>query len=102
MPHVTVLGDRVFKEVHACSVASVVSTLCDPMDCSPPGSSALEILQARILEWVATFFSRGSAWIGRQILYTEPPGKPLDSDPGSNLSYAGITVIHPPHTYKVR
>ena len=28
-------------------------TVCDPMDCSPPGSSAHEILQARILEWVA-------------------------------------------------
>ena len=28
-------------------------TLCDPMDCSPPGSSVLGILQARILEWVA-------------------------------------------------
>ena len=27
-------------------------TLCDPMDCSPPGSSVLGILQARILEWV--------------------------------------------------
>ena len=32
---------------------SVESTLCDPMDCSPPGSSAHGILQARILEWVA-------------------------------------------------
>ena len=28
-------------------------TLCDPMDCSPPGSSVQRILQARILEWVA-------------------------------------------------
>ena len=28
------------------------SRLCDPIDCSPPGSSAREILQARILEWV--------------------------------------------------
>ena len=28
--------------------------LCDPMDCSPPGSSVRGILQARILEWVAT------------------------------------------------
>ena len=32
-------------------------TLCDPMDCSPPGSSAHGILQARILEWVAVSFS---------------------------------------------
>ena len=35
-------------------------TLCDPMDCSPPGSSVRGILQARILEWVA-IFSRGSS-----------------------------------------
>jgi len=35
-------------------------TLCDPMDKSPPGSSVLGILQARILEWVAMPFSRGS------------------------------------------
>ena len=31
-------------------------TLCDPMDCSPPGSSVRGILQARILEWVAISF----------------------------------------------
>ena len=35
-------------------------TLCDPMDCSSPGSSVHEILQARILDWVAIPFSRGS------------------------------------------
>ena len=34
-------------------------TLCDPMDCSPPGSSVYGIPQARILEWVAISFSRG-------------------------------------------
>ena len=56
-------------------------TLCDPMDCSPPGSSVHGILQARILEWVAMHFSRGSSQpmdrthisyvscIGRQLLY---------------------------------
>ena len=36
-------------------------TLCDLMDCSPPGSSVYGILQARILEWVAISFSRGSS-----------------------------------------
>ena len=36
-------------------------TLCDPMDCSPPGSSVHEILQARILEQVVIPFSRGSS-----------------------------------------
>ena len=55
--------------------------LCDPMDCSPPGSSVHEILQARILEWVAVPSSRDSSqpWdqtcisfvscIGRRALY---------------------------------
>ena len=42
-------------------VAQSCPTLCDPMDCSPPGSSAHEILQARILEWVAISFSKGSS-----------------------------------------
>ena len=36
-------------------------TLCNPKDCSPPGSSVLEILQARILEWVAMTSSSGSS-----------------------------------------
>ena len=36
-------------------------SLCDPMDGSPPGSSVHGILQARILEWVATLFSGGSS-----------------------------------------
>ena len=35
--------------------------LCDPMDCSPPGFSVHGIRQARILEWVAISFSRGSS-----------------------------------------
>ena len=59
--------------------AQLCLTLCDPMDCSPPGSSVH--FQARILEWVAIFSSKGSYWpkdptcvsyvscIGRQILY---------------------------------
>ena len=34
-------------------------TLCDPVDCSPPGSSIHEIFQARVLEWVAIAFSYG-------------------------------------------
>ena len=38
---------------------SHVHLFCDPMDCSTPGSSVLEIFQARILEWVAISFSRG-------------------------------------------
>ena len=36
--------------------------LCNPMDCSPSGSSVHGILQTRILEWVAILFSRESSW----------------------------------------
>ena len=36
-------------------------TFCDPMDCSPPGSSIHGIFQARVLEWGAISFSRGSS-----------------------------------------
>ena len=36
-------------------------TLCDPVHCSPPGSSVYGVLQARTLEWVAMPFSRGSS-----------------------------------------
>ena len=62
----------------ACSVAQSCPTLCNSLDCSPPGSSVLGISQARILEWVAISFSRGSSWprdwtqisyIDRRILY---------------------------------
>ena len=61
-----------------CSVAQSRPTVCDPGDCSPPGSSVHGISQARILEWLAISSSRGSSWsrdwthvscIGQQILY---------------------------------
>ena len=44
-----------------CLVAKLCPTLSYPMDCSPPGSSVHGISQARILEWVAVHFSRGSS-----------------------------------------
>ena len=42
-------------------VAQSCPTLCDPMGCSLPGSSVHGIFQARVLEWVAISFSRGSS-----------------------------------------
>ena len=48
-------------------VAQSCGTLCDPMDCSPWGSSVHGILQERILEWVAIPFSRGSSWLRDQM-----------------------------------
>ena len=44
-----------------CLVSQLCLTLCDPMICSPPGSSVHGILPARILKWVAYPFSRGSS-----------------------------------------
>ena len=61
-----------------CLVAQSCLTLCDPMDCSRPGSSVYGIIPARILEGVAISSSRGSSWlrdhtcvscIGRRNLY---------------------------------
>ena len=43
--------------MHAKSL-QLCATLCYPMDCSPPGSTLHRILQARIVEWVAIYFSR--------------------------------------------
>ena len=48
-------------EVKWSEVAQSCPTLCDPMDCSPPGSLVHGIFQAWILEWVAISFSRGSS-----------------------------------------
>ena len=65
-------------------VAQLGPTLCDPMDCSPPGSSVHEIFQARILEWVAISISRGlpdpgielwSPTLWADSLPSEPPGE---------------------------
>ena len=67
-------------------VAQSCPTLCDTTGCSLPGSSVHGILQARILEWVAISFSRGSSWprdwtlvslIAGRHLTSEPPGKAL-------------------------
>ena len=64
---------------------SVVSNSLRPVDCSPPSSSIHGILQARVLEWVAISFSRGSSWpriepgspaFQADALTSQPPGKP--------------------------
>ena len=60
-----VTGDFVWTLFSTLLVISEVTqsclTLCDPMDCSLPGSSIHGIFQARVLEWVAPAFSRGSS-----------------------------------------
>ena len=71
-----------------CFVTQLCLNLCDPMNCSPPGSSVHGILQERIVEWVAIPFCRGSSHPGIEpgspalqadSLLSEPPGKPSDS-----------------------
>ena len=57
--------------MHAKSL-QLCPTLCDPMDCSPPGSSVHGILQARILAWVAMLSSRESS--------SEPASPALQAD----------------------
>ena len=73
--------------MHA-QVLQLCPTLCNPMNCSPPGSLVHGIFQARILEWVTMPSSRGSSWprdqthiswiscIAGQFFAIEPPGKP--------------------------
>ena len=50
---------------YCCWVASVCTTLCDPIDSSQPGSPVPGILQARTLEWVAISFSNAWKWKGK-------------------------------------
>ena len=47
--------------LHCAKTLQLCLTLCGPVDCSQPGSSVHGILQARILEWVAISFFRGSS-----------------------------------------
>ena len=70
--------------------AELCLTLCDPMDYSPPGSSARGILRARILEWIAISspgdlpdpgIKPGSPALPADSLATEPPGESLRVGP---------------------
>ena len=74
-------------------------TLCDTMDCSPPGSFVCWILQARILEWAAIPFSRGSSWprdqTTRRFFTTEPPGEPLYKYISYNKCYKNWVIVFP-------
>ena len=84
--HLSIMSCSMFFKESESEVSQSCLTLCDPMDCSPPGSSIHEIFQARVLEWVAISFSRGSSWPRDQTgspalwadpLLSEPPGEPL-------------------------
>ena len=85
-------------------------TLCDPRDCSLPGSPVHGILQGRILEWVAISVFRRSSWPGvvprshtlqAVSLPSEPPGKPwLYSLEGSHHTQFKKSVVLYPIFFK--
>ena len=70
---------------HSGPLLACYMTLCDPVDCSPPGSSVHGILQARTLEWLPISSSGDMSYPGIEprssslqtdFLLSEPPGKP--------------------------
>ena len=65
--------------VRTCSVAQLCGILCDPMDCSPPGSSVHGISQSRILEWLAIPSSRGSCQPKDRTRISASPALQVDS-----------------------
>ena len=90
-------------------VAQLCLPLCDPMDCSPPGSSVHGISQARMLKWVAIHFSRGSSctrdwtWVSCNAggFFTELPGKPVYTHTYRHSSGSiGISSHHHPWGYQ--
>ena len=89
---------KVKESASESEVAHSCPTLCDPVDCSLPGSSVHRILQARILEWVAISFSRRASWPRDWILVSamwadalpfEPPRKPYKG----NFINMGFAVV---------
>ena len=74
----------VFQCESESEVIQSCTTPCNPMDCSPPGSSIHGILQARILEWVAISFSRGSSWPRDQTQVSLIAGRGFTSEPPGN------------------
>ena len=71
--------------LYLCVYAQSRPTLCNLMDCSPPGSSVHGVPQVRMLEWVAISYSRGSSQtrdqpmspaLAGRFFTIEPPGSP--------------------------
>ena len=91
---------RIWRQVSLSLVTQSCLTLCDPMDGSPPGSSVHGIsMDSRMLEWVATSFSRGSSWprdwiwvscSAGEFFTTGPPGKPHRSGARWYLSLSDL------------
>ena len=56
------ISSAIYYLLWVSEVTQLCPTLRDPVDCSLPGSSVHGILQARVVEWVAISFFRGSSW----------------------------------------
>ena len=91
------LPNPVFKVL----VTQLCLTLCNPMECSPQGSSVHGISQARMLEWVAISSSRGSSQprartrsptLKADSLLSEPPGKPSQNQ-GSHSKHSTASHV---------
>ena len=80
-------------------ITQLCPTLCDPMECSLPGSSVHGIFQARILEWVAISFSRASFRPSDQtrvsFFTNEPPGKPQGPPHCREAQRPGVPQLRP-------
>ena len=83
-PHLSSLTVSVCMCIHAKSLQSCL-TLCNPIDCSPPGFSVHGILPTRILEWVAILSSRGSNPHLLHLLPWQAGSLPLVKDYRHNL-----------------
>ena len=90
---------QTLQEIYICMCACVCAkslqscqTLCQPMDCSLPGSSVIGILQARILEWVAIPSSRGSSCPRDQTLIALFPDLVVSFFPTSTTWQARVCV----------
>ena len=87
-----------FKFNEQVKITQSCPTLCDPMDCSLPCSSAHGILQARVPEWVVVLFSRGSSQprdqpsspaLQADLLLSEPLGNPKNTGVGGLIPSPG-------------
>ena len=80
-----------------CLVSQLCLAVCDPIDCSPPGSSVHGVLQARILEWVTMYSSRGSS---QPRYWTQVSSMRVDSSPSEppwkpkNTGVGDLSLLH--------
>ena len=98
--------------IYAAKWRQLCSTLCDPIDGSPPGSSVPGILQARTLEWVAISFSNARKWkakvksLSRVRLLATPWTAAHQAPPSTEVSrqeyWSGSPVPSPIYIYRLK